>query len=64
VFLLRMVTAKNSRKRFAAASPASATIAGTTMDVAIARDILGGLAAGTTVSSWLGFGSVSDKGSG
>jgi hypothetical protein len=56
-----MVTAKNSRKRFAAAS---ATIAGTTMDVAIARDILGGLAAGTTVSSWLGFGSVSDKGSG
>jgi hypothetical protein len=31
VFLLRMVAAKNSRKRRAAVSPASATIVGTAM---------------------------------
>jgi hypothetical protein len=35
VFLLRMVAAKNSRKRRAAWSPASATIAGTTMPATV-----------------------------
>jgi hypothetical protein len=41
--------------RFVAASPASATIPGTTIDAAITRDILGGLATGTTVSWRSGF---------
>jgi hypothetical protein len=42
-----MVAAKNSRKRRAAWSPASATIAGTTTE---ASEILVALAAGLTVS--------------
>jgi hypothetical protein len=39
--------AKNSRNRFAAASPASATIAGTTIEAATARKICGALALGS-----------------
>ena len=62
VFLLRMVAAKNSRKRRAAWSPASATIAGTTMEAATVAEILGALAAGTTVSWRVWSGSVSDMG--
>lgn len=60
-----MVAAKNSKKRFAAASSASATIAGTTIDATIVRDIRGGLAAGTTVSWRLesGLGSYTDPAS-
>jgi hypothetical protein len=60
VFLLRMVAAKNSRNRFAAPSPASAMIAGTTMDAARAREILDGLAGSMTLSWWSGFDSLSD----
>ena len=52
VFLLRIVAAKNSRKRFAAWSPAPAIMAGTTIEVATAAEIRCGLGAGTTVS-WL-----------
>jgi hypothetical protein len=54
-----MVAAKNSRKRRAAWSPASATIAGTTIDAAPVADIRGALAVGTTVSCRLDSGSVS-----
>ena len=48
VFLLRMVAAKNSRKRRAACSPASATIAGTTM----LADASATVRAGRVTASW------------
>jgi hypothetical protein len=48
--------AKNSRKRRAAWSPASTTIAGTAISAAMEREICGGLSTGTTVSSPLDFG--------
>ena len=60
MFRLRMVAAKNSRKRRAACSPASAMIAGTTIEAATVAEIFGALAAGTTVSWRVGSGSVSD----
>ena len=50
VFLLRIVAAKNSRNRFAARSPASPMIAGTTIDAATLAEIRVGFSAGTTVS--------------
>jgi hypothetical protein len=51
---LWIVAAKNSRKRRAARSLASATIAGTTIEAAMAAEILGALATGATVS-WCHF---------
>ena len=54
VFLLRMVAAKNSRKRRVACSPASAMIAGTTMGAETGAESLAGIGNSATAKDWLG----------